>query len=72
MKTKQIIYITHRDTHNTRREDAPTRSALSFCAYTAREKENTKTKQENKDNARGQAKTTRAKKNQGQKAMQKE
>ena len=55
-------------THNRTREDAPTRRALSFCVYTAREKENTKTKHERKDKTREQAKTTRAKKDKGQEA----
>ena len=32
--------------HNRTREDAPTRSALSFCVYTEREKETTTTPKE--------------------------
>ena len=53
------------NTHNTRREDArKTLCALSFCAYTAREKENTKTHKDtrtNKTNKQDKPRTTKTK-----------
>ena len=50
--------------HERTQEIAP----FLFVCTSVREKENTKTKQERKDKTRGQAKTTRAKKDKGQKA----
>ena len=52
--------MTSKQTHNRTREDAKTLCALSFCAYTEREKETTSTQEQTKQ-ARGQAKDNKGK-----------
>ena len=60
--------MTSKQTHNRTREDAPTRRALSFCAYTVREKETTthkeredKTKSRSQGSQEDKPRTTKAK-----------